>query len=92
MARLPIELRSGWRQAHHFREPVPGYQESLVRGENRIVDPDRHEYYAKIRVITRDKIWSWKRLRTIVAMNLGRYDYLLASYEARRQAARPMGK
>ncbi|HLQ36429.1 MAG TPA: hypothetical protein VK348_01410, partial [Planctomycetota bacterium] len=92
MARLPIALEAGWKQAHHFREPVPGYQDSLVAGDNRIEDPDLREYYDKIRLLTRGEIWSWQRLCTIVAMNLGRYDHLLAAYEARRRAAQPAGR
>lgn len=92
MARLPIDLHAGWKQAHHFREPVPGYQETLLSGENHIVDPDLHEYYEKLRLVTRGPIWSGKRLRTILALNLGRYDHLLANYEARRKAARSDGR
>tara|TARA_R110002096_G_scaffold138218_3_gene291756 strand:+ start:2504 stop:4120 length:1617 start_codon:yes stop_codon:yes gene_type:complete len=86
MARLPIQLNEGWKQAHHFRQAVPGYHETLVTGVNQIQDPDLRVYYDKIRLITRGPIWSWPRLKTIVAMNLGQYDYLLERFAARNAA------
>ena len=89
MARIPIRLDRNWRQGHLFRDPVPGYHETLLTGENRIVDPDLREYYEKLRLITRGEIWSWKRIKTIIRMNLGRYDHLLAAYAARNNITQP---
>ena len=38
---------------------------------------DLHQYYAIIQDITRGEIWNLERLKRIVYMNLGYYDYLL---------------
>lgn len=83
MARVPNKYDRGWRQGHLFKDPVPGYHETLVTGRNQIVDPDLAAYYDKLRLITRGDIWSWERMKTIVAMNLGQYDYHLRAYAKR---------
>jgi hypothetical protein len=44
-----------------------------------IVDPKLHEYYNVLRTITRGPIWSVRRLKEIVWINLGYYDHLLPS-------------
>jgi hypothetical protein len=36
-----------------------------------------------VRVITRDPIWSWSRMRTIVAMNVGAYELYRTMYVER---------
>lgn len=83
MARIPNRYNKNWRQGHLFKEEIPGYQQTLVSGKNEISDPDIAQYYDKIRLITRGDIWSWERFKTIVNMNLGRYDYLLKAYANR---------
>ena len=83
MARLPNRYNPDWRQGHLFKDPVPGYHDTLVTGINQIADPDLRLYYDKLRLITRGDIWSWERMKTIVAINLGKYDYLLKNYARR---------
>jgi len=76
LARLPVE--EDWRIGHFARELPPGYVESVSSDQNLIVDPQLHEFYEKVRVITQsDDLFSPERLETIIKMNLGLYDYLL---------------
>ncbi|HET6348030.1 MAG TPA: hypothetical protein VFH88_03005 [Candidatus Krumholzibacteria bacterium] len=79
LARLPVADPRTWRIGHFQRAPVPGYYESIASGTPQIHDPQLNEFYRKVRVITRGRLFSRERLQTIVAMNLGRYDHYLAS-------------
>ena len=66
-----------WRIGHFLRNIPDGYIESLLADENLIADPDLHEFYDKLRLITRGPLWSAERWSAIVQMNLGLYDHLL---------------
>jgi arabinofuranosyltransferase len=80
MSRLPVENPDHWRIGH-FRHLIPeGYLETLKSGENRIADKNLAIYYDRLSTITRGKLWEMQRLRTILEMNLGRYDHLICSY------------
>lgn len=85
MARIPIDYRRNWRQGHLFKPDVAGYEETLVTGENRIVDPDLAIYYDRLRLITRGKLFSWERVKAILAMNIGAYDQHLFAYSQRQR-------
>lgn len=76
-ARLPMMKHNEWRVGHYWREPPPGYGETLQTGKNVIQNKKLAEYYGHLRVIIRGDLWSIDRLKEIVAMNLGTYDYLL---------------
>lgn len=78
MSRLPAE--APWRIGHFLRTPPRGYFETLDIGRNIIKDPAIGQYYEKLKIITEGPIWSRARWRTILQMNLGRYDDLIASY------------
>jgi len=84
LARLPIPNPKEWRIGHFIREVPEGYVESLVTGSNRLADPDLAEYYAKLKLITAGKIFDPERLKTILEMNLGKYDRLIENYIARQ--------
>lgn len=77
LARLPAIRIPDWRIGHCARVIPPGYDETLTTGENRIGDKELSLYYEKLRLIVRGDIWSWERLKTIIGMNLGRYDHLI---------------
>jgi arabinofuranosyltransferase len=63
----------------HFRRSIPdGYMETLETGRNEIQDPDVAEYYEKLSLITRGKIWSFERWKAIWKLNTGQYNDLLA--------------
>jgi arabinofuranosyltransferase len=66
---------------HFFRFPVEGYLDHLRDGITPIRDPQLNRYCQQIELITRSPdLFSLRRLRTIVAFNLGRYDSLLDDY------------
>jgi hypothetical protein len=79
LARLPPKPPpQPWDSSHlmgHFRREVPeGYVHARETGSLEEMDPEIREYYRPLRSIISDPLFSWKRLRTVVAFNLGRYD------------------
>jgi hypothetical protein len=78
LARLPAEVP--WRIGH-FRRRVPdGYEETVRARRNLIRDPGVAAYYDRLQIIAAGPIWSAERFRTIAAMNMGRYERLIAAY------------
>ena len=84
LARLPIPNPKDWRIGHFIREVPEGYVESLESGSNRLPDPDLAEYYTKLKLITTGKILDLERLKTILEMNLGKYEPLIENFVARQ--------
>lgn len=83
LARLPTRDPVNW-QIGHFRREVPkGYDQTLVTGENQILDKDLAAYYDKLALITRRPLLDTQRLRTALALHRGEYNHLLAAYIAR---------
>ncbi|MCR5487935.1 MAG: hypothetical protein K6F35_10510 [Lachnospiraceae bacterium] len=82
MSKLPAVYDPNWRVGHLRRKVPEGYSESVRHDSNEIKDPALHEYYDKIRLITRGEIFAPERIRTIIDMNLGKYDHLVEEYEA----------
>jgi len=80
LARLPIYDRNDWRIGHFKRGVPEGYSETIATGKNMIRHPGLAEYYRKLESITRGKIFSWQRFMTIIRMNLGMYEHLIANY------------
>ena len=76
MARLPS--RSDWRIGHFTRDAPRGYIETLESGDNHITAPRVATYYSRLALITRGALWNRRRWQTIIRMNLGSYDSLLA--------------
>jgi arabinofuranosyltransferase len=90
LARLPAEVP--WRIGH-FRRRVPdGYEATVQSRRNQIRDPGIAAYYDRISLITAGPIWSRERIRTIVAMNLGRYERLIESYGRARVSIDAVGQ
>ncbi len=81
IARLKVETFHHWRIGHASRDIPLGYRESLVTGENRIANPALHEYYDKLLLVMRGRLFDPERLRTILNFNTGKYDPLLEKYE-----------
>lgn len=92
LSKLPAEYQDNWRVGHLRREVPEGYQESIRNNENLIEDEDLHEYYDKIRLLTRSELFSEGRINTIIDMNLGKYRYLTENYEKRRKDAKAQEK
>jgi arabinofuranosyltransferase len=76
LARLPSERP--WRIGHFQRRLPDGYIESIETGENKIRHPEIAVYYEHLRTITRAPLLDGRRLRSVLRMNLGRYESLLA--------------
>ena len=78
----PFEIKKDFRPGHNGRDFPAGLKDSLKTGENRIVHPALKLYYDKLRIITKDDIFSWKRFYEILKMNTGQYDYLINKYNS----------
>ena len=80
LARLPITAFRGWRIGH-FRRIIPqGYETTLISGENRIYDKDLARYYDIMALIVRGNLFSLKRFKEIIKMNLGFYNRYIKAY------------
>jgi arabinofuranosyltransferase len=76
LARLP-SIVSERRPGHYFRALPPGYGETIATGVNRIVDPKLSEYNGHLHEIIAGDLWSARRIKEIVVMNLGGFNKLL---------------
>jgi arabinofuranosyltransferase len=78
LARLPAVYGPEWRSGHYRRLIPTGYKETLETGVDELEDPGLRVYYQHLATITRsERIWSWARLKEIVALETGRYDHLI---------------
>ena len=85
LARLPVSQRvyfDFW-AGHYFREVPDGYVESVEHDKNVLADPLLHEYYEKIRNVTRGPVFRSSRLHDIWSLNTD-YRGLKDAYEKRR--------
>ena len=87
LARLPLSS-DRWRIGHFVRNPPRGYLETLATGRNQIQDPDLAQFYDRLSLVVRGKIWSRERFRAIVDFQLGRYDHFVEAWAERRRAQR----
>jgi arabinofuranosyltransferase len=87
LARLPVSPRLYFEfyASHYFRDLPEGYVESCNRGENLLRDPLLHDYYDRLRSVTRGPLWRVSRFRDMWSLNLGRFRNLHEMYEKRRQ-------
>ena len=85
LARLPATVTPAWLPGEISRPTPPGYLESLQQDANVIVDPSLHQYYESLRTIVSGPIFSARRWKEILAMNLGLKDDLVRRYEAGRK-------
>lgn len=70
-------VAQGWRIGHFYRAIPEGYLRSILTDQNCLVDSRLAKYYAAVRILTRDPIWSWRRLVTIARFNFGQYEGLI---------------
>lgn len=70
LARLPADRP--WRIGH-FHRPIPSGYIQMLRGRHaRLDDPALDGYYAALRRVTRDPLWSRARWKAILALNTSR--------------------
>ena len=77
LGRLPARYDPNWRIGHYTRQVPEGYLQTIKTGVCTMPDKQLCEYYERLREIIAGDLWSFSRLSTILAMNFGRYDYLL---------------
>ena len=87
-ARLPRVDGTGWHPGHIFRALPKGYIDTIASGENKLHDKKLGAFHEHLRLITDGPLLSPARLKTIVLMNLGRFDHLI-DYEGYRNPAPP---
>jgi len=79
MSRLPLYDIDNWRIGHFPHQLPEGYLETLSTGENKIHNKNIALYYDKLKFIVRGDLYDLNRIREIINLNLGKYDYLLES-------------
>jgi arabinofuranosyltransferase len=77
LSHLPVQSKNKVLIGHFGRALPKGYQETLETGENVISDPALAQYYEKLSLITRGRIWSLERWDAIWKLNTGQYNHLL---------------
>lgn len=82
LSKLPAVREENWRIGHMWRESPYGYNDSILFGGNRIENESIKEYYEVIKLITRGDLFDSDRIRAVIDINLGRYDYLLEQYKS----------
>lgn len=84
LAHLPAVKESNWRIGHMWREAPYGYGNQVIYGDdengNRVQNEDISQYYEIIREITCGDLFSADRIKKIIDINLGKYNYLVENY------------
>lgn len=80
LSKLPAVREENWRVGHIHRDIPTGYPTTIAYGENVIENESLREYYEVILLITRGPLFSEERIRAIIDINAGRYDYLIEAY------------
>ncbi len=84
LAHLPAVIEEGWRIGHMWREAPKGYAEMVRYGQgaDAIENEDVRQYFEVIDMITREELFDSDRIKAVIDLNLGRYDYLIDNYQA----------
>ncbi len=82
LSKLPAVREDNWRIGHMWREAPVGYDETVIRDENLIENESLKKYYDVIKLITRAPLWDRDRLKAVIDINLGKYDYLIEEYKS----------
>ncbi|MBI5267109.1 MAG: hypothetical protein HY851_07750, partial [candidate division Zixibacteria bacterium] len=80
LSRLPEENPKVWRIGHFVRTSPAGYESTLLIDSNVVDDPNLHAYVDRLRILSRGRLWSTERLKTIITFNTGQYESLLQAY------------
>ena len=82
LSKLPAVREPGWRIGHMYREAPEGYYETIMYSENLIRNEAAAEYYDIIRFITHGDLFDGNRIKAIIDINTGKYDYLIEEYKS----------
>ena len=80
LSKLPAIYTPDWRVGHMYRDIPAGYEETVKYDQNMIRNKSLSEYYEKIKLITRGPLFSKDRIKAIIDINTGKYDYLIDDY------------
>jgi arabinofuranosyltransferase len=81
LSRLPVRDEKKWRIGHFKREIPHGYARALADERNLdLMDAGLADYYRKVRIITRDPVFSVERATTIFHFSMGKYDHWVEAY------------
>jgi len=80
LSKLPIEPGSDWRIGHYMRYIPYGYIRTLKTGENSISSPALKQYYDRLALLEKGRLFSLERIKEIFRFNLGLNDHLLDEY------------
>ncbi len=81
LSKLPAVREANWRIGHMWRESPGGYGETVMYNTNMLTDENLAEYYDIIRLITRGDLFDQERMKAIIKINSGDYDYLIEQYK-----------
>jgi len=87
MARLPLQNLTHWRVGHFQRALPEGYLHARETGDSSHMQPDLAQYYAALKSIVSDPVFSSKRLQTLWGWHWGDYDHFREAYLQSLQAA-----
>ena len=71
-----------WRIGHFARKIPAGYLETIKTGKDQLEDKDLRNYYDKLSLVIRGDLLSINRLKEVINFNLGKYNYLLKTYNS----------
>lgn len=81
LSKLPAVREDNWRIGHMWRDVPEGYNASaMYENFNGVKNDDLREYLDIIRLITRGDLFDSDRIKAIIDINLGKYDYLIDNY------------
>jgi arabinofuranosyltransferase len=91
LARLPMRHQDDWRVGHYLRKIPSGYLELAPAGLGApctMRDKRLCEYYGHLREVISGPLFSFSRIKSVVAINLGSYDSLIDREKYRIPAQR----
>jgi arabinofuranosyltransferase len=80
IARLPLAVGAAWGPGHFLRSMPAGYKTSIEQRRNVVADPDLRAYNDALWAITRDPLFSARRLGILLKFAAGSYEHHLRAY------------
>ncbi|MBN2340347.1 MAG: hypothetical protein JXX29_00195 [Deltaproteobacteria bacterium] len=79
LSRIPKRL-GAWRVAHYNRDLPRGYMEAAFHSKKQLSNRYLHLYFNKLKIVTREPLFSLHRWKEIWKLNSGQYNYLIERY------------
>lgn len=82
LSKLPAVLEPNWRIGHMKREAPRGYEDTIIYNSGNVIENESiRKYYEVIKYITRGDLFDSNRIKAIIDINMGKYDYLVKEYQ-----------